>query len=90
MRSRPASVWRQGVPFRQAHELVGKAVAESVRTGTPLDQIDLAAISDRFGPDAGRVFSLEHALAARTTPGAPSPANVAAEIARWRQELGEA
>lgn len=81
---------RQGVPFRQAHELVGKAVAESARSGTPLDQIDLAAISDRFGPDAGRVFSIEHALAARTTPGAPSPANVAAEIARWRQELGEA
>jgi len=81
---------RQGVPFRQAHELVGKAVAESVRTGTPLDQIDLAAISDRFGTEAGLVFSLDHALAARTTPGAPSPANVAAEIARWRQELGEA
>ncbi|MCH7224639.1 argininosuccinate lyase [Haloferula sp. A504] len=73
---------RQGVPFRQAHELVGKAVAESVKTGTPLDQLDLTTIDPAFTAEASGVFSVETALAARTNPGAPSIDNVRAEIER--------
>ncbi|MBL6921793.1 MAG: argininosuccinate lyase [Akkermansiaceae bacterium] len=76
---------KQGVPFRSAHELVGKAVAEAVATGTPLDQIDLTKVDPAFTSDASSVFSLTEALAARTNPGAPSVENVRAQIARWRQ-----
>ena len=80
----------RGVPFRHAHELVGKAVAEALRSGTPLDKLDFPALSPEFGADAKNVFSLGRALAARTNPGAPSPANVAAEIARWQAALAQA
>ena len=73
---------RQGVPFRKAHELVGMAVAESVKTGTPLDQLDLPSLDPAFTPEAAEVFSLEKALAARTNPGSPSVENVRAEIER--------
>lgn len=76
---------KQGVPFRSAHELVGKAVAEAVATRTPLDQLDLAKVDPAFTSDASSVFSLTKALAARTNPGAPSVENVRAQIARWRQ-----
>jgi argininosuccinate lyase len=76
---------KQGVPFRSAHELVGKAVAEAVATRTPLDQLDLTKLDPAFTSDASSVFSLTKALAARTNPGAPSVANVRAQIARWRQ-----
>jgi argininosuccinate lyase len=79
---------KKGVPFRHAHELVGKAVAESIASGTPLDRLDLTAIDSAYGPDAAAVFSLERALASRTNPGAPSVANVTAEIARWKKALG--
>ena len=79
---------KKGVPFRHAHELVGKAVAQAIATKTPLDQLDLPAIDPAYGPDAKDVFSLETALAARTNPGAPSIANVAAEIVRWKSLLG--
>ena len=75
---------RQGVPFRHAHELVGKAVAESIASGTPLDQLDLPKIDPAFTAEAASVFSLETALAARTNPGAPSVANVRSEIKRWK------
>jgi len=78
---------RKGIPFRQAHELVGKAVAEAERTATPLDQLDLPGLDPAFGPDAADIFSLERALAARTNPGSPSPENVRAEINRWRTTL---
>jgi len=76
---------KQGVPFRSAHELVGKAVAEAVTTGTPLDQLDLTKVDPAFTSDASSVFSLARALAARTNPGAPSVENVRAQIGRWRQ-----
>jgi len=75
---------RKGVPFRDAHELVGKAVAAAVNSATPLDQLDLATIDPAFGPDAAAVFSLDRALAARSNPGAPAPDNVRAEIQRRR------
>lgn len=76
-----------GVPFRHAHELVGKAVAEAIRTGTPLDQLDFQQIDPAFPADAASVFSLDRALAARSNPGAPSVSNVRADIARWKQTL---
>lgn len=75
---------KNGVPFRSAHELVGKAVAVSVEERTPLDKLDLSKISEHYGADANAVFSLETALKARTNTGAPSPDNVRKEIARWR------
>jgi argininosuccinate lyase len=78
---------KQGVPFRHAHELVGKAVAESVKTGVPLDQLDLAKIDPIYTDDAKTVFNLPRALAARTNPGSPSLDNVKSEIHRWRHQL---
>jgi argininosuccinate lyase len=77
---------KEGVPFRKAHELVGKAVAEALATDTPLDRLDLANIDPAFTADAARVFSLDTALAARTNPGSPSPDNVREEIARHRKK----
>ena len=76
---------KNGVPFRQAHELVGQAVAESVSSNTPLDQLDLTKISEHYGTDAKDVFSLKTALTSRTNPGAPSIENVKKEISRWNK-----
>jgi len=81
---------KKGVPFRHAHELVGKAVAQAIATQTPLDQLDLPAIDPAYGPDAKDVFSLETALAARTNPGAPSISNVKSEISKWIAALAGA
>jgi len=77
---------KNGVPFRSAHELVGKAVAESVSQGTPLDQLDLTKIDSAYGEGAKDVFDLQTALKARTNPGAPSVENVKAQIERWKSE----
>lgn len=78
---------KSGVPFRTAHELVGKAVGASVKSGVPLDQIDLKAIDSAYTDEMKSVFSLETALKARTNIGAPSVENVKREIARWRASL---
>lgn len=78
---------KNGVPFRQAHELVGQAVAASVSSDTPLDKLDLSTISEHYGADAQTVFNLQTALKARTNPGAPSIENVLAEVKRWKDSV---
>lgn len=75
---------KSGVPFRTAHELVGKAVAESIRSNVPLDQLDLKKIDPAYTDEMKSVFSLETALKARTNIGAPSIDNVKREIERWK------
>lgn len=80
-----------GVPFRSAHELVGKAVALAVESKTPLDQLtdqQFSEISEHYGPDSRDVFNLDTALAARTNPGSPNPTRVRSECQRWMDKLG--
>lgn len=80
-----------GVPFRQAHEIVGKLVARAQETGVPLDKLDpeeFLAASVLLTPEiVARTFDLEAALKARRAKGAPSPDNVAGELARWSAQL---
>lgn len=81
---------RKGIPFRHAHELVGKAVALSVGSGTPLNELTLEqyqAISPAYGEDVHSVFSLDRAFSLRTNPGAPNPDRTAARIAHWKKHL---
>ncbi len=78
---------KSGVPFRSAHELVGKAVAAAVNTGTPLDELDLTQIDSAYTQEMSEVFSLQRALAARTNIGSPAVENVGREIARWHEIL---
>jgi len=79
-----------GVPFRQAHEVIGKLVAHSIAEKVAFADIPLATyqgFSPAFEADLFDCLNLETALAARTGIGAPSPQNVAAQIARWREVL---
>lgn len=81
---------RRGVPFRQAHELVGKAVAVAVGSGTPLNKLSLEQfreISPEYGEDVYSVFSLDRAMSLRTNPGAPNPDNTARRLAYWQNKL---
>ncbi len=81
---------RKGVPFRKAHELVGKAVAVSVGTGTPLNELSLdefKEISPEYGEDVHEVFNLDRAFSLRTNPGAPNPDNSARRLSYWQSKL---
>ena len=78
---------KSGVPFRSAHELVGKAVAESISSKVPLDQLDLKKIDPAYTDEMKSVFSLEVALKARINICAPSFENVKREVERWKSSL---
>ncbi len=80
-----------GMPFREAHEVVGKLVARAQREGVPLDKLPPAVFQEASGildaETVARTFRVDAALAARKSVGAPSPDNVALEIERWMQSV---
>lgn len=81
---------KHGVPFRKAHEVIGKAVGLCAERGCELVDLSLAdyqALSPQFGPDVFEVLNVETSLKARTNPGAPSPENVAVQLKRWEERL---
>jgi argininosuccinate lyase len=83
---------RAGLPFRQAHEVIGKLVAHCIETGRGFPQLDIGtfqSFSPLFTPDVFNVLELRRALDARQAPGAPSLANVRAELERWRGVPGQ-
>jgi len=80
----------KGMAFREAHEIVGKLVANAIDKGTKLNAIapaDLKKLSPLFGVDIADVFDVRRSLAARRAIGAPSPENVKAQIKSWRNQL---
>jgi len=81
---------KKGMPFREAHEAVGKLVVRALGAKRALNNISLLEmqeISALFQDDVLKVFDVRASLAKRTAPGAPSPENVAAQIARWKSLL---
>jgi argininosuccinate lyase len=84
---------RQGVPFREAHHLVGAVVALAEKMGKPLDQWsteEFQRVDRRFGTDAPGVFNLRRAMERRNLAGAPGRSEVRKQLARWKKRLAVA
>jgi argininosuccinate lyase len=81
---------RAGVPFRDAHEIVGKSVAHCIKAGIELHEMDQAScgqIDDRLSADMVQALSVEACVAARDHIGGTAPSQVQAQVAAWRQKL---
>ena len=60
---------RKGMPFREAHEVVGKIVMRAIEAGKELEQMDLSRFSDLIGEDVFEALSLESTLNAKSQIG---------------------
>jgi argininosuccinate lyase len=81
---------RKGVPFRDAHDVVARAVREAERAGLDLASLPLSSLkkfSPKIGPDVSRVLSPEGSVAARKHPGGTAPVEVRRAVARARKRL---
>nr|WP_150107602.1 argininosuccinate lyase [Pedosphaera parvula] len=81
---------RKGIPFRQAHHVVGAVVALAEKEGKALNQLtleQLKALDKTFGNDALGVFDLKKAMAQRNLIGAPGTKEVARQLGRWKKIL---
>ena len=82
---------RKGVPFRDAHEAVARAVREAEASGCDLSALPLEALrrhSSKIGRDVYRVLTPEGSVASRNHVGGTAPAQVRAAVRRARARLG--
>src|SRR5437762_7486745 len=81
---------RKGIPFRQAHNLVGKLLREAEKQGKnwiELSLTELQKILPEIGPDFAKSLTVEAALAAKKVPGGTSPDSVRAAIADLEKRI---
>jgi argininosuccinate lyase len=84
---------KKGLPFREAHEVVGKLVARAAGKKIALNNVSLLEMqefSPLFAADVGSLFDARRSLEKRSGIGAPSPQNIAKQLARWRTRLSDA
>ncbi|MGP5397198.1 argininosuccinate lyase [Arthrobacter rhombi] len=83
---------RQGVPFRDAHELSGSAVRVAESRGVELWDLtdeEFAAISPELTPAVREVLSTAGSLASRSSQGGTAPGAVAAQLTALKEQLEE-
>jgi argininosuccinate lyase len=84
---------KKGMPFRDAHEAVARAVRHAEAKGCDLADLSLAELrqfSPLIGEDVYGVLTLEGSLAARNHIGGTAPEAVRRAIARARSRLAGA
>jgi argininosuccinate lyase len=75
---------KKGLPFRQAHAVIGQVVRLAENSERPLTDLSLAELqelSPLFAADVAAVFSMEGALASRGVTGGTAPTAVLQQIA---------
>ena len=82
---------KKGLPFRDAHEAVARAVRHAEKLGCDLGELsldDLRGFSDLVGDDVFQVLTLDGSLSSRNHIGGTAPEQVRAAIGRARLALG--
>ena len=83
---------RRGMPFRQAHDMVGQLLREADKQGKPWTQLSLVHIkklSPLFADDFLEGISVESAIAAKAVPGGTGEESVRAAIGKLEQKLNQ-
>ena len=81
---------RHGMPFREAHAVVGRLVRTCIGKGLRLEQLTAAEISElapEIGPDVAPDLTSAGSVAARSAPGGTSPDAVADQLRLAREAL---
>ncbi len=84
---------RKGVPFRDAHEAVARAVRHAEDRGVALSSLplpELQAFSREITADVHDVLTLEGSVASRNHPGGTAPEQVRAAVTAARRALDAA
>jgi argininosuccinate lyase len=83
---------RQGVPFRQAHHIVGSLVATAEKQGKKLAELsneELAAASDQFGEEARNYLGTANVVKRYQPDGAGGLKQLSVQLAFWKKVLSK-
>ncbi len=79
---------KQGMPFREAHEVTGSLVRAAETRGVGLDELsdeELQRVSEWLTPDVRSVLTIEGSVASRTGIAGTAPTSVAAQLAALKE-----
>jgi argininosuccinate lyase len=82
----------KGIPFRQAHDIVGQVLREAEKRNIPWTSVPLEtlkSISPAFDSDVASSLSVEAALAAKKVPGGTAPESVRAAISDLQDRISK-
>jgi len=81
---------QKGLPFAQAHRVVGQLLSHANRAGKRLSQLPpetFRKFSPAFGRDVLRMFNPSASIARKRSAGSTRPSEVARQIRRWKSSL---
>ena len=82
----------KGIPFREAHHIVGESVVYAIQVAKPLEDLsldELRRFSSVIGEDVYPILSLESTLGKRVAKGGVAPEQIAAALAFMEQRLAQ-
>ena len=83
---------RRGIPFRRAHDIVGKVLREAEKQGKPWPQLSLQELQG-IAPEIDESFlkspSVDNAIDSKSVPGGTAESSVRAAIAQLEQKLAQ-
>ena len=82
----------KGIPFRQAHDIVGKVLREAEKQNVPWTALSLEAlkkIAPEFDADFASTINLGAALASKKVPGGTAPESVRAAISDLQDRINK-
>ncbi|GAA3861743.1 argininosuccinate lyase [Celeribacter arenosi] len=80
-----------GLPFRDAHHVTGALVALAEKKGCDLPDLsltDMTSVHEAITDGIFDVLTVENSVASRTSYGGTAPAQVRAQVSRWKEVLG--
>ncbi len=80
----------KGVPFRQAHHIVGRLVSQAEKQGKPLAKLPLSQLQkacDRIDQGVYRYLGAENVVKKYAPDGAAGPKQVRKQLAHWKRKL---
>ncbi len=78
---------KKGIPFRSAHEIIGKMVLYCINNSKAIEELSMAEFkdfSDKIGDDVYSEISLEKCVSGRNIPGGPAAESIRASIENGR------
>ncbi len=79
------------IPFREAHHITGRIVAEAEKRGVALEALplkEMQAVEPRIDARVQRVLTVQNAVKTRASFGGTAPKNVRTQAKRWLKTLG--
>ena len=76
---------KKGLPFRDAHHVVGEIMASTIATKKP-EEVNLKALkvfSSKFSSDVIKILNAENSVKLKKSSGSPAPSKVKEELKKW-------